>query len=315
MSEKKKTDEEKKVIGSFTESEFPRYESNYSDAVKQSLSDILNRKEYSYNAENDQLFSKYKTMYTENGRRAMQDTMGNAALLTGGYGNTYGTVAGQQAYNSYMQALNEKSAELEQKAYERYRDDENRAYERLNTLLGLEGRDYDRYRDAVGDHNADRQFLYKLEQDRLAQENLEYERYRDAYESDRKYELDLKKLNASLQNAVDNEQGNTNDGKFDPEEAYKFIEKNNRLIYTDEEFAETLYQLYGERKGFFNWLKTLEVPGNTDGETYLEILYYLHPELQIPYEHTYDDWEYGAITGGAVPPADARDRAKREGKQ
>lgn len=312
MSEKKKPGEEKKKNGSSIENEPPGYESNYSDAVKQSLSDILDRREYSYNAEDDELFSKYKTMYTESGKRAMQDTMGNAALLTGGYGNTYGTVAGQQAYNKYMQALNEKSIELEQNSYERYRDEENRAYERLNTLLGLENRDYDRYRDRVGDFNKNRQFLYNQEQDRLAQENLEYERYRDALESDRKYELDLKKLNSSLQAAVDSEQETVTDGKFDPEEAYKFIEKYNKKIYTDEEFAETLYQLYGEKKGFFDWLKTLEVPGNTDGETYLEVLYYLHPELQIPYEHVYEDWELGAVTGGAVPPADTRDTIKRK---
>lgn len=279
MSEKKKT-EEKKQSNGFTDNEAPRYESNYSDVVKQSLSDILNRKEYSYNAENDELFSKYKTIYTEGGKRAMQDTMGNAALLTGGYGNTYGTVAGQQAYNSYMQALSEKSAELEQRAYNRYRDEENSAYERLNTLLGLESRDYDRYRDTVADYYDNRQFHYNQEQDRLAQANREYEKNRDAYESDRKYELDKIKVNATLQNAIDSEQGNATQEVFNPEDAYKFIAKYDESIYTDEEFAETLYQLYGDKKGFFEWLKTVEVPGTINGRTYLRVLYDIHPELE-----------------------------------
>ncbi|MBR4306132.1 MAG: hypothetical protein IKT78_04735, partial [Ruminiclostridium sp.] len=209
-----------------------------------------------------------------------QDTMGNAALLTGGYGNSYGTVAGQQAYNSYMKALSEKSAELEQQAYNRYRDEENSAYERLNTLLALEDRDYNRYRDTVSDYNDNREFLYKQEQDRLAQENLLYERNREAYESDRKYELEKQKLNASLQSAVDKEQGTDAQDKFNPEDAYKFITKYNKEIYTDEEFAEVLYQLYGEKEGFFSWFERLEVPGTIDARTYLDVLLDIHPELK-----------------------------------
>lgn len=275
MVEKRKlAEDEKKQNG------VPEYKSNYSDIVKQSLSELLNRKEYSYDAKSDEVFSKYKTMYTDAGKKAMQDTMGNAALLTGGYGNSYGTVAGQQAYNSYMKALSEKSAELEQQAYNRYRDEENSAYERLNTLLALEDRDYNRYRDTVSDYNDNREFLYKQEQDRLAQENLLYERNREAYESDRKYELEKQKLNASLQSAVDKEQGTDAQDKFNPEDAYKFITKYNKEIYTDEEFAEVLYQLYGEKEGFFSWFERLEVPGTIDARTYLDVLLDIHPELK-----------------------------------
>lgn len=241
-------------------------EINYSDAVKQSLAEVLNRRDYSYNAENDAVFSKYKKLYTEQGKRAMQDTMGNAALLTGGYGNSYGTYAGQQAYNKHMQELSDRSAELEQKAYDRYRDEENSAYKRLDALMGY-------YAD-------ERDYLYKKEQDALAQENLIYDRNRDAYESDRQYELDRIKLNATLQNAVDKELGTTSDETFNPEEAYKFIGKYNNKIYTDEEFAETLYQLYGDKKGFYDWMKTLRVPGSVSGRTYLKVLYEIHPELQ-----------------------------------
>ena len=254
----------------------------------------------------------------------------------------------ESIYNSYMQKLSEVSSDLEQKAYDRYRDEENSAYERLNILLGLDNTDYDRYRDGVSDYKDNRQYQYQLakdkraqsnleyernrkafendrdyefalaqhqykkEQDKQAQSNLEYERDRDAYESDRKYNLDSIKLNASLGQAVEGEQESVTDDKFNPEDAYKFIEKHNDKIYTDEELAETLYQLYGEKKGFFDWLETLEVPGNTDGETYLEVLYYLHPELQIPYEATFEDWEKGAVMGGAVPPASARDKIKRK---
>jgi recombination DNA repair RAD52 pathway protein len=241
------------------------YEINYSEAIKQNLADILSRKQFSYDAEKDAVFGRYKKLYTEQGKRAMQDTMGNAALLTGGYGNSYGTYAGQQAYNRYMQELSDKALELEQNAYNRYRDEENSAYKRLNTLMGY-------YTD-------DRDFKYQKEQDRLAQENLIYDRNREALENDRDYELDRQKLNATLQNAVNKEQSAQSD-RFDPEEAYKFIVKYNDKIYTDEEFAEVLYQLYGDKKGFFDWMKQLSVPGSVSGRTYLRVLYEIHPELK-----------------------------------
>ena len=164
-----------------------------------------------------------------------------------------------------MQALSDKSLELEQRAYDRYRDEENSAYKRLNTLMGY-------YTD-------DRDFQYRKEQDRLAQNNLLYDRERDKYENDRQYELDRIKLNATLQGAVDKEQG-TADDKFNPEEAYKFLGKYNNKIYSDEEFAETLYLLYGDKKGFYDWIKTLKVPGSVSGRTYLKVLYEIHPELK-----------------------------------
>ena len=117
----------------------------------------------------------------------MRDTMGNAASLTGGYGNSYAVTAGQQAYNSYMSKLSDKIPELEQRAYERYKDDEESAYKRLNTLIGLEKSDYGRYRDSVDDYNTNRDFEYNKSKDALAQRNLQAQFERDNYENDRDY--------------------------------------------------------------------------------------------------------------------------------
>ena len=54
------------------------------------------------------------------GSRAMRDTMGQAAALTGGYGSSYAQSAGQQQYALYLQKLGEAMPELYQAAYERY---------------------------------------------------------------------------------------------------------------------------------------------------------------------------------------------------
>ena len=60
------------------------YTGKYDNLINDNLNNILNRKQFSYDASKDALYNQYKDMYTRNGQTAMQDTMGNAALLTGG---------------------------------------------------------------------------------------------------------------------------------------------------------------------------------------------------------------------------------------
>lgn len=48
------------------------------------------------------LFDQYADYYKRQGMLAMEDTVGRAASLTGGYGNSYAEVAGNQAYDSHI---------------------------------------------------------------------------------------------------------------------------------------------------------------------------------------------------------------------
>ncbi len=152
------------------------YTGKYDNLINDNLNNILNRKQFNYDASKDALYKQYKDMYTRNGQTAMQDTMGNAALLTGGYGNSYATTAGQQAYNSYMQQLNDKIPELEQRAYERYRDETNDLYNQNNLLTNLDSTDYGRYRDKMSDYLNDRDFYYNAYNN---ERNFDYGKYRD----------------------------------------------------------------------------------------------------------------------------------------
>ena len=165
----------------------PEYKSRYSDAVKSNLSSVLGKKKFNYDIGSDKLFSQYKDSYTKAGKTAMEDTVGNASMLTGGYANSYAVTAGQQAYDSYMSKLNDKIPELEQRAYERYRDEEDSAYKKLNTLIGLEDTEYGRYRDSVADYNTNREFEYNKNKDAQAQRNWQAQFDRDKYVNDRDY--------------------------------------------------------------------------------------------------------------------------------
>ena len=82
-----------------------------------------NRPDFSYDVNGDALYQQYKDQYINQGRLAMMDTMGQAAAMTGGYGNSYAATVGNQAYQGYLQKLNEVVPELYNMAYNMYQQE------------------------------------------------------------------------------------------------------------------------------------------------------------------------------------------------
>lgn len=78
----------------------------------QALSNLANQKRFSYDLSKDTLYNQMKDQYQVIGQQAMADTIGQASAMTGGYGNSYATTAGSQAYQGYMQQLNNNIADL-----------------------------------------------------------------------------------------------------------------------------------------------------------------------------------------------------------
>lgn len=78
----------------------------------QALSNLANQKQFSYDLSKDTLYNQMKDQYQVMGQQAMADTIGQASAMTGGYGNSYATTAGSQAYQGYMQQLNNNIADL-----------------------------------------------------------------------------------------------------------------------------------------------------------------------------------------------------------
>ena len=134
------------------------FESKYEGQISDILDNILNRPKFSYTSEdmtNDDLYKMYRDQYMRQGNLAMRDTMGNAASLTGGYGNTYASAAGQQAFDNYVSMLNDKALDFYDRAYQRYNDEGQNLYNQMNVVTGLDNTDYQRYRDTVSDYYND----------------------------------------------------------------------------------------------------------------------------------------------------------------
>ena len=98
---------------------------------EQAWQDYLNREVFSYDPEKDPLYQSYRKQYTDAGRLAMEDTVGMASTLTGGYGNSYAQTAGQQTYNAYLQQLAGVMPELYGAAYDRYRAEGEALYNEI----------------------------------------------------------------------------------------------------------------------------------------------------------------------------------------
>ena len=131
------------------------YQSQWDGELTELYNRIANRKQFSYDIGTDPVYQQYREQYQRQGRLAMQDTMGQAAALTGGYGSTYGEQVGQQAYNAYLQNLNDIVPDLYNAAYNRYRDEGTDLYNQYGLLSDRENQAYSRYRDTVNDYYSD----------------------------------------------------------------------------------------------------------------------------------------------------------------
>lgn len=157
-------------------------------------SQINNRKPFSYDINGDALYQQYRTQYQNMGQRAMRDTMGQAAALTGGYGNTYAQNVGQQAYNQYLTQLNDKIPELYQLARsnydadtndlyrryqlagDRYESDKNDLYQRYSLTKDRDDTDYGRWQDRLNSWQSDVELYNSLFQN---ERNFDYNLWND----------------------------------------------------------------------------------------------------------------------------------------
>lgn len=114
------------------------WRSSYAGQLERLYSEISGRGAFRYDPAEDAAFAQYAGMYQRQGRRAMEDTLGQAAALTGGYGSSYAQATGQQSYGEYLQKLNEVLPELEQAARSRYDAEGKSMLQQYQLLQGRE---------------------------------------------------------------------------------------------------------------------------------------------------------------------------------
>ena len=172
------------------------YTSQWQPQINSTVNNILNRKEFQYDVNGDALYNMYKDRYVNLGQRAMMDTMGQAAKLTGGYGNSNAQMVGQQAYQTYLQGLTDKIPELAQLAENRYNQQGQNLYNQYSLLSQQEQNAYNQWlqtynqwlteRDYLANqYNTERGYDYGVHRDTVADDQ-----WKAQFDEDiRRYEL------------------------------------------------------------------------------------------------------------------------------
>lgn len=149
--------EAQKYLDSISANRPGAYQSKYNDQISSILDQINNRGTFQYDATNDPLYEIYKDNYMLNGKRAMQDTIGQTAALTGGYGNSYATNAGYNAYQQYLEGLNGIVPELQQNAYTQWQNEGNDLMNRYSLMQNADDTAYNRNADQYNRWNTELQ--------------------------------------------------------------------------------------------------------------------------------------------------------------
>ena len=267
----------------------------YRDKYMGYLSQYENRDPFSYDFNSDALYQQYKDQYIQQGQMAMMDTMGQAAALTGGYGNSYAQTVGQQAYNQQLNQLNNIMPELYQMAYERYGQEGQELLDMFNMYLGLSEQDYSHYQTNLDN--------WYQEAGRLTDNyNTLYGHDWDQYVMNENTNYDLYSTGRS--------------------EAYDTYQKNIDRDYQKERDAVADQQwqaTFDENKRQADRSYELQASKSSGGGTTTETTYKAYgSDLQEKYEpqfrkaKTYADLEdtWGLLVANGVDPEEAAGRVK-----
>ena len=252
----------------------------YSSPNQQLSADALKNwqeyKPFNYNINADALYNQYKNTYMTQGKLAMQDTIGQAAALTGGYGNSYAQNVGQQAYQGYLQRLNDVVPELYQMAYNRHLQGKEDAFNNWQALQSLESQDYSRYIDTLNQYNA--------EYDRL------YNEYNTAYDREYgQYQYDDQMAYQQYQDTIAQEQWQK---QFDADQAYR----NWQMSMAEKEYDLSASRAYAASNPT---VATAYDNGSLSTEEVKELQAY----LGIPETGYWDETSYNAAGGNTADDA------------
>ena len=248
---------------------------SYTDQIKDMMSQIQNRDKFSYDVDTDPLFQQALASAMNSGKTAMQDTIGQASALTGGYGSTYATSAGNQAYNSFIEDAYDNLPQYYQMAMEAYQMEGDEMYRQLGMLNDADATEYSRMLSAFDATSSYRDRIYNEaygayrdeKSDAFAMANLEISehntRSNDAYNlytiasnyADTMYERDYNtwrdKVNQYMQigQMESNDAWNKSNQEFQATESQKEREWKSEESQKDREFTATQNSLDRAARG------------------------------------------------------------------
>ena len=121
------------------------YQSKYQRQINDVMSKLNDLGEYDYDPAADTAYQQYKSQYAQKAKLANQNAQANASAMTGGYGSSYGTQAGQKAYAATMDDLDSVLDGLAAQNRAEYNTKKSGLQEQLSGLQSAERNDYAKY--------------------------------------------------------------------------------------------------------------------------------------------------------------------------
>ena len=121
------------------------YQSKYQGQINDVMSKLNDLGEYDYDPAEDTAYQQYKSQYAQKAKLANQNAQANASAMTGGYGSSYGTQAGQKAYAATMDDLDSVLDGLTAQNRAEYNTKKSGLQEQLSGLQSAEQNDYAKY--------------------------------------------------------------------------------------------------------------------------------------------------------------------------
>ena len=220
------------------------YKSGFQAQMDDVLGRIKNREKFSYDQNTDPFYAQYADMYKRNAALASKNAVGNASALTGGYGNSYATMVGQQAHNDTMQDLNNMVPDLYNLALSKYQQEGADLQNQYSLLAAQDADAYARHRDTVGDYNTE---LSRLAGELQTKRDEEYSRYLgdkeaalEAYNADLDYSAAMAKLYADGEKEAVEDEGSG---------LYSFNGKETRKSADGLAYEDSGYMIFTDPNG------------------------------------------------------------------
>ena len=121
------------------------YTSKYKDRINGVMGQLDGMKEFSYDPTRDAAYEQYKNSYTRQAKLANENAQANASAISGGYGSSYGTQAGQNAYTATMNNLDNVLNSLQDQSRSEYTAKRTGLESQLSGLQNAEQQDYQNY--------------------------------------------------------------------------------------------------------------------------------------------------------------------------
>lgn len=217
------------------------YTSKWESYLDDTLGQIQNRQPFKYDINTDALYQQYKDQYIRQGQMAMQDTMGQTAAMTGGYGNSYAQTAGQQIYQNYLQNINSMLPQFYQMALDKYQMEGDDLMNQYALMADRENQDYGRWMDAMNQ--------YYTELDRL----------QGIYDNERNYDYGV------WSDQQDFDYGLWRDDVADQQwqTALDYQKQQDQLAY-EQWLQEFEYQQQQDKLAYEQWLQEFEYQKQMD---------------------------------------------------